>query len=147
MIWSIVFAYLAVPNARLMLVHNRQRQAGMMTGLTMVTNVLLNVALIPRLGIIGAAMARTSSTAITYFMLYGYTQRYLLKAGLLSLVRGPLISVILMAVVVWWLRDLPLYIPIIIGAMIYGAAALLLGAISREDRLYLQRFGSSRKRH
>jgi len=147
MIWSIIFAYLAVPNARLMLVHNRQHQAGIMTGLTMLINVLLNMTLIPRMGIIGAALARTTSTAITYLMIYGYTQRYLFKSSLLTLVRAPLVSVILMAIVVWGLRDLPLFIPIIVGALVYGAAALLLGAISQEDRLYLKSFGSSEGRH
>lgn len=143
MIWSIVFAYLAVPSARLMILHNRQHQAGMITGLTMLTNLVLNFLLITRLGVIGAALARTSSTFFTYLMLYGYTQRYLQKVRIFSLMRGPLISLVLMSVVVWFLRSSPLIIPVVSGGIVYCASALIFGAISPEDRSSLFKFSSS----
>ncbi|MGD2048234.1 MAG: flippase [Chloroflexota bacterium] len=143
MIWSIVFAYLSVPSARLMILNNRQHQAGIITGLTMLTNLLLNFLLITRIGVIGAALARTTSTFFTYLMLYGYSQRFLQKVSMVSLIRGPFISLVLMSVVVWFLRDFPLYIPIVSGGFVYCASALIFGAIPREDRSMLFKFSSS----
>lgn len=143
MIWSIIFAYLAVPAARLILVNNRQKQAGIMTGISMLTNLILNLVMLQVIGFMGAAVARTASTALFYFMLLGYSQRFLIKNSFSSLLRGPFIAVILMSVVVWSLRELPMIVPIIAGALTYGAAALLVGAIPKEDRYYLYKFGSS----
>jgi O-antigen/teichoic acid export membrane protein len=77
MIWAVVFAFVNVPNARLVLVRNRQKQAGWMTGISLVVNVVLNLLLIPRLGIFGAAAARTLATAVLFLQLYFYSQRYL----------------------------------------------------------------------
>jgi O-antigen/teichoic acid export membrane protein len=138
MIWSIVFAFLAVPNGRLMLIYNRQQQAGWLVGLSMATNISLNLLLIPRYGIIGAAAARTIATAITFALLYGYTQLYLLPQNILPLLWRPFLAVSLMIVAVWQLQHLSLIWSISVGGIVY-IAAILIGAIPEGDRAYLQR--------
>lgn len=134
MIWAVLFAFLSVPNARLMLVLNRQHPAGWMTGISMAVNVLLNLWLIPRLGIVGAAVARTTATAIMFFQLYGYAQVKLGMDSILPLLVRPLLAVAIMSAVVWPIRHLPLIWPIIAGIIVYGAAAYFLKAIPEEAR-------------
>lgn len=134
MIWAVLFAFLSVPNARLMLVHNRQQPAGWMTGISMVVNVLLNLWLIPQHGIIGAAVARTTATAILFLQLYGYSQRYLEVDTIVPLISRPLLATLIMAAAVWPIRQLPIIWPIIAGIIVYGAAAYFLKAIPEDAR-------------
>ncbi len=134
MIWAVLFAFLSVPNARLMLVYNQQHPAGWMTGISMGVNVFLNLWLIPQFGIVGAAIARTSATAILFIQLYAYAQIKLKMDSILPLVLRPLLATLLMSAVVWPIRHLPLIWPIIVGIIVYGAAAYLLKAIPEEAR-------------
>lgn len=139
MIWAVVFAFLNVPNARLMLVHNRQQQAGWMTGLSMVANLSLNLWLIPRYGITGAAVARTVSSFILFLSLYLYVQRRLLRDSLLPLVLRPGLATVVMAIAVWQLPDYSLFLTIFVGMLVYITAAFLFGVVPREDRQYIHR--------
>lgn len=134
MIWAVVFAFINVPNARLVLVRNRQQQAGWMTGASMVVNVVLNLLLIPHYGIVGAATARTIATAVLFFQLYSYSQLYLNVESILPLVLRPLLATLIMTTAVWPIRHLPLFWPIITGIIVYGAAAYFLKAIPEEAR-------------
>jgi O-antigen/teichoic acid export membrane protein len=146
MIWAVVFAFINVPNARLVLVHNRQQQAGWMTGASMVVNIVLNLLLIPRYGIIGAAAARTTATAVLFFQLYAYSQRYLDVENILPLIVRPILAALIMAAAVWPIRHLPLFWPIIAGIIVYGAAAFFLKAIPEDARQRLWQLSMVRGR-
>jgi O-antigen/teichoic acid export membrane protein len=146
MIWAVVFAFINVPNARLVLVRNRQQQAGWMTGISLVINVVLNLLLIPRYGIIGAAVARTTATAVLFFQLYLYAQRHLDVDSILPLISRPALAALIMAVAVWPIRHLPLFWPIITGIIVYGAAAFLLKAIPEDARQRLWQLSTVRGR-
>jgi O-antigen/teichoic acid export membrane protein len=134
MIWAVVFAFTNVPNARLILVHNRQQAAGWMTGISMVVNVVLNLLLIPRYGIVGAAVSRTIATAVLFVQLYGFSQITLKMESVLGLAVRPLLATLIMTAVVWPIRHLPLLWPIMTGIIVYGAAAYFLKAIPEETR-------------
>ena len=54
---SMVFAFLSFPVGSLLNACNRQKTQTTIMGLTVVLNVLLNIALIPRFGVSGAAIA------------------------------------------------------------------------------------------
>ncbi|MCO5197397.1 MAG: flippase [Anaerolineae bacterium] len=147
MIWAVLFAFLMVPNARLILILHRQREAGWLTGTGMVTNVVFNLALIPVLGIVGAGLARTAATLVFYLSLYWFVQRYLLRSSLLPQLFRPILATVIMALVVYPLRDLMLFIPVMVGAGVYLGAIVVLGAFSAEDRAFLKQhlFRISRK--
>jgi O-antigen/teichoic acid export membrane protein len=137
MIWSVVFAFINVPNARLILIYNRQQTAGWMTGISMIVNVVLNLLLIPQYGIIGAAAARTAATAVLFLQLYAYAQLHLKMEGMLRLAVRPLLATIIMTAAVWPIRHLPIIWPIIAGIIVYGAAAYILKAIPEDARQQL----------
>lgn len=135
-IWAIVFLFLNVPHSRLMLIRDKQRVAGWMTGLAMVMNVSLNLYLIPRWGINGAAVARLISTFAIYLSFYLYVRFYLMPSPLLPILARPLLATIIMTLAVWPLREMNLLIPIAVGAGVYALAGLALGVFPREDRAY-----------
>lgn len=141
-IWALVFAMITVPNARMMLVDNRQKQASWLRGLAMIVSVSLNLLLIPRLGFNGAAIARLLGTAVFFVFVYVYVQRRLLKDNILPDAIRPLIATIVMTAVIWPLRDTFILIPAVVGMVVYGILILLMGVVTAEDRVYLRQIFS-----
>jgi O-antigen/teichoic acid export membrane protein len=119
-IWVLVFAMITVPNARLMLVDNKQKQASWLWGLTMIASVSLNLLLIPRLGINGAAIARLLSTVFFFILIYAYVQKRLMRDNILPQAIRPLIATIVMSGVIWPLRDMFILVPVVVGILVYG---------------------------
>ena len=135
-IWAVVCLFLNVPHSRLALIYNRQRDAALLLGLTTGLNVALNLLLIPRAGIIGAAVARLLASLALLLVFYVYTQTRLTPVSLLPSPIRPLLATALMALAVWPLRDWPLPVPILAGAVVYVVAALLLNIVPESDRVY-----------
>ena len=48
----------------------------------------------------------------------------------------PLLATALMALAVWPLRGWPLAVPVVVGAVVYAGAALLLDIVPASDRVY-----------
>jgi len=139
MIWAVVFAFLNVPSARLLIVYNHQHQAGWMTGLSMGVNVILNLLLLPRFGVVGAGIARTLASCVFFWALYLYVQRRIIHDNILPLLWRPLLATGLMAVVVWFLRDVPLFSAIFAGVVVYSVVIFLVRGIPAEDWQYIRR--------
>jgi O-antigen/teichoic acid export membrane protein len=137
-VWAIVFALMNVPGARLMLVYGRQTPASWLRGIGMVASVGLNLLLIPRFGINGAAVARVLATAVFFLVIYIYVQRYLWRDSFLPMIVRPAVATLVMTGVVWYLRDTFLLIPIIAGIIVYGIVLVLLGGVDKEDRDYFR---------
>jgi O-antigen/teichoic acid export membrane protein len=145
--WSIgalVFVFLNVPNARLLMVNNRQREASVITGISMVANVALNLWLIPLLGIVGAAVSRLVASFIFFLCIHLYVRERILRSSFWPLLPRPLLATLAMAAAVWPLRDLPLLLPIVVGAIVYAAAAYLLQVVPRGDLVYWQQLYRTR---
>ncbi len=137
-VWSIVFALITVPNARLMLVYGRQTPASWLRGVGTVASVGLNLLLIPRLGINGAAIARVLATAVFFFSLYLYVQRHFLRDPLIPMAIRPAVATLFMTAAVWYLRGAFLLIPMVAGIVVYGILLIVLGGITAEDRAYFR---------
>ena len=135
-IWAVVFLFLNVPHSRLALIYNRQRDAALMLGVTTGLNVALNLLLIPRAGIVGAAVARLLASLALFLVFYVYTQTRITPVRLLPSPGRVLLATAAMGLAVWPLRHWPLLVPIAAGAVVYVAAALLLDIVPESDRVY-----------
>jgi O-antigen/teichoic acid export membrane protein len=144
-IWGVVFVFLNVPNARLMLIHQRQKALGWLTGLSMITNVGLNLLLIPMYGIVGAAMARLFASFVFFLSIHFYVHFRLSGARLWRIFPRPLLATLLMALVVWPLRDLTIIWPILAGLLAYGLVSLVLGVVPAQDWVYWRQIYSADK--
>jgi O-antigen/teichoic acid export membrane protein len=143
-IWTLIFMFLNVPGSRLMVIHNRQREVSLITGLSMVANILLNLWLIPRLGIVGAAVSRLLASSLFFLGVYLYVQMKLLPGRLWVWVPRPLIATLAMAAAVWPLRTLPLPLPVLAGVLVYLAVSYWLGVFPRQDLIYWQQLYQTR---
>ncbi len=135
-IWAAVFLLINVPNARLLLVDNRQGAAARLTGVSMAVNIVANLILIPILGIVGAAMARVIASATFFLSIHLYVRANILRGSFLPLLPRPLLATAVMAAAMWPLRELPMVVPLAAGALVYAGAALLLRVVPAADLIY-----------
>ena len=135
-VWAAVFLLVNVPNARLLLIGHRQEAAAGLTAISMTTNVVANLILIPLLGIVGAALARVLASAAFFVSIHLYVRANILRSPLLPLLPRPLAATALMVLAMWPARELPLVVPLLIGAVVYAGAALLLRVVPRDDLIY-----------
>jgi len=118
----------------------KQRLLTSAFAIAFVFNVVANFALIPRYGYVGAAWVTVASELVLLVPFRAAAARIAPGVSLLKEVRAPVLATLLMAPVVWWLRDAthPL-IAMLAGGVIYPLALMTLGGVDHiQRRLLLQ---------
>ena len=103
-------------------------------------NAGANLVAIPALGIKGAALATLGAECLFLILIGPRLLSAGLRPRLLSAIAKATLATVAMAVVVWPLRDLPLAVPVVTGAVIYAGLLVALRAFSPEDRVILSGF-------
>lgn len=103
----------------------------MLLGLSTVTNLLL----IPLYGAFGAALAMMGSMCIYALSQYVYMRRHLPThlANMPGLFK-PILATVIMALCVWFLRDLHVLVTIAIGGAVYLATLWAIGFFTETER-------------
>lgn len=106
-------------------------------------NLLLNIMIVPSMGIIGAAV----TTLIAYSLALAITVYYSIKVLTFSIdwrfIFKSLAASAVMSLVVWWISPAETFsvlLAIGIGIVVYVAALYLLKAITREEYNFFKRF-------
>jgi O-antigen/teichoic acid export membrane protein len=135
LIWSFVFASLLVPNGRLLLVTGRQSVVVPIQCASLLLNLGLNIALQPLIGAQGAAIARVSSSALTFVVCLIYVQRRIYYWNLFSAVVRPICAALVLALVTGGLRWAGVqWIPALVaGWLAYAGALFALRSISVDE--------------
>jgi len=134
-IWAVLFLFLNVPSARLMIVAGEQRPLAWFAVASLGINLLLNALLIPDLSYVGAAVTRLLSSAVFFLLVYGHTYRHLIQFNIAAIAPRPLISAAIMATIIWFIKDrLPLLLVMAVGVSSYTATLWLIGFLSADER-------------
>jgi len=124
LIFSLIFAFLYWPAGSLLNACDRQAKNTAVMGATMVSNVLLNIFLLPRYGAAGAATAALVSNAILFGSAYWFAGRVTTfdQKGLLKAAGRICLAAAVMALAVAGLKDALGAIAVIpLGAAVYVA--------------------------
>ncbi len=100
-------------------------------------NLALNVALIPAFGIIGAAYATVITEAMRATLALVFTSREGFPGLPLARFLPSLISAAAMGAVVWRLGDTNVWLEVVAGGVVYGAAMLVTGGVRLRGGLRL----------
>ncbi|MBZ5645623.1 MAG: oligosaccharide flippase family protein [Acidobacteriia bacterium] len=92
-------------------------------------NVTLNILLIPRFGMIGAATATTFADAIWFVMSYHYFRRAVLPGESFPSLRGPLLGGAAMGSVLWFARSVNWPLQVVVSLIVYLIVQALFGSV------------------
>ena len=121
---------------------DRQTSFSWAAGWSVVANVALNLVLIPLFGYQGASWATVMTELVLFAAGWILTARYVGRIAVFTLSWRVIVAGLVMAVAIFPLRDLDglkVAIPIVAGAVVYGAAVLLLRALSGEEIAWARR--------
>jgi O-antigen/teichoic acid export membrane protein len=143
---SILICYLPLSYANgltqyVLIASGRQRMLTGAFAAALVFNLAANVLLIPRYGYIGAAWVTVISEIVLLVPFHMAAASVTEGVSLLRESRTPVLATLLMAPVVWWLRDaLHPLAAIPAGAAVYTLALWALGGIDSTQRRLLSQF-------
>ena len=97
-----------------------------------VSNIILNVIMIPRLGITGAALATICAELIMFYLMYRVFHR-VVKFRLFTFFGKPIFASAIMCAILYFLRSLNVILLVFIGAVIYTFLLYIMKGITKED--------------
>jgi O-antigen/teichoic acid export membrane protein len=143
LIFVLIPIFLDFPIGALLNAAGRQSSKTAIMGMTMVINVLLNLLLIPQMGILGAAYAALASFIFMLLAGLWLVPSVIPTFSFLELFRRtvPVYVVgMIMFIVVVALKPMVGWLPVIaVGAIVYLGGLMLLGSITWNDLRYFRR--------
>jgi len=130
----ILLTLFLTPHTCIMLATNLQRRVVQVLVLSVATNVLAGLWLIPAYGAIGASAARVIATALVASLFYVSVRSRVVRTKLTQLVGLPTLAGVLMVVVTWMLWNLNAGLALLFGVMVYLVVVLLPFVYSAENR-------------
>ena len=125
--WSAVLVILRGTYRQAFNAAGRQRLDLRCAGASTALNLVLNLLLIPRYGIIGAAVATLVSEIVWLTMSSCYFYRYIIPMSLLPLLLKPVVAAIAMGLCFWVTQSLFWVLQAFIGVLVYFGVLMLLG--------------------
>jgi O-antigen/teichoic acid export membrane protein len=133
------FYYLNIPNARLVILHNRQNLMARYFGTSAAANLLAGLLLIPSYGPQGVAMARVISMAMLFSLNAVYVYRHLLSLRWWRLVWKPIVAALPLVLIFLALPHAwPVSARAFIGLAGYLAVLAILGAVLQDEWQWLR---------
>jgi len=137
---SLVFSFWNFAGQSVLVARNRERLVLVSIWVVAVVHVAANLLLIPGFSYLGACWAIFATQGIYCAILFTFLlQRYLSFWQLLQLIAVPVLSAAIMGLVVYLMRQTPLFIAILTGLLVYGGALWVLGAVTPMDKNYLRK--------
>jgi len=138
---GLFFIFLNFPLGALLNGCNKQVTNTVFVGSAMVLNIILNLFLIPVYGYVGAGVAFLLCHCLLFIasLIVAYQLLKFNAPKMFWTFAKILVSALIMAFCLWqWRQSLPVIILIILGAIIYGLSLILLGAIEKDEMLFLK---------
>ena len=133
---SLIFGFLSFIPGALLNATNKQKTQTWLMALALMISVILNLILLPRLGITGAAVAATASNAVLCLtgLYFSGRQVFINFKNIFRYINQTLWPALAMGASVYYLAGKIHYLPtILIGGIIYLVLICFTGVINREN--------------
>jgi len=127
LVWSIPLSLVRDIPIVALITHGQERTVLRVTGIVVVLNIALNLALIPRFGMVGAAVATVVTEGARMVLAFITVQRYGLGLPSWRLVWRPFAAAAAMLAVLSWGVAMPVWGVVLLGAGTYGLVLMLTG--------------------
>jgi O-antigen/teichoic acid export membrane protein len=137
LVWapSILFMYIVVNS---LVISQLTKFAMAITGINVVINLIGNIILLPRIGIVGAAIMTLVSEFLQGIFYFYFVRKRITDFRFFSLIWKPIIASGIMGLAVFYTRFLPLVIAVAIGGAVYALSLLALRFFQRDDIRYIK---------
>lgn len=130
---GLVFLYVNSVFSSIIISTRHEKNITIMAGIALVFNVGLNIIAIPMYKYIGAAAVTSLTEFLLMCLAFVFVPRALWPTGSAKVGAKAIAAGLVMALVIWTIRQMNLFIILPVAMLTYFVAAALLGTIPRED--------------
>jgi O-antigen/teichoic acid export membrane protein len=147
----LIFTYQNMLIGRFLLATNRQRKWAVVMAVATLATIPLDLVLIPWSqqtfgnGAIGGALAFIVTESCMLIVGLNFLPKGSLNRKTLWMAARVVFIGLIMVLVVWQVRSIFLAIPVILGILVYGVLALMVGILTSDDLLLLKSWGMNFK--
>jgi O-antigen/teichoic acid export membrane protein len=138
LVWSMVFIFINGPFGQLFISVNKQLIGTWITIGTVISNIVLNIILIPRYGLTGASISTVAAMSLGFFINYIWSSRMgygIPVKNTVGLIMRVLIASAVMGLPIYYFRDFYALAMVPASALLYFVVLYIIGGIDREDML------------
>jgi O-antigen/teichoic acid export membrane protein len=132
-IWVLVFSSENLIFANALVASNNQKINLIGNIISMISNICLNLLLIPKLGFIGASIASVLSSIVLFIFQYHYISKYLFKVNIFNQFKKPFVAAAFMGAGIMLFREMNLLFVILFSTIIYFTILVLLNTFTNKD--------------
>jgi len=138
LIWVLPLMFLTELLGNIVVIHNQERRVARAIGISTGVNVVLNLILIPSLGLRAAAVVTVITEAVLVVQYLWLLRRELRAVDRLNTFVKPVLSAALMGLCAWLLRGWPLLVVVALAGGLYLAGLVVLKAVDQKEVLFVR---------
>jgi len=139
LIWVLIPLYIVFIMGMIQVVIHKEKLGAYALGFTALVNVVLNLILIPKYSLLGAAIATIISEGVYLILYYIINAKFFYSLNLLKITWKPFIASVVMGIFIYYFRFLNLFVVVIISFFIYLFLLYILKAFGEEEKTMLKR--------
>jgi O-antigen/teichoic acid export membrane protein len=139
-IWDVPFVMFASFCGNMTTVVAEEKTAARVYIISAVANVVLNLIFIPRFGFLGAAATTVATDLIISIQFYFLLKRKLHLPDIKPVLARVAAASIVMGLMVWWGRDLHLFLQIGLGISVYGMLVFAFRLLEPDEKTMIVNF-------
>jgi O-antigen/teichoic acid export membrane protein len=132
LVWApaLLFIYIVVNS---LVISQLTKFAMAITGVNVLVNIIGNIILLPRYGIVAAAAMTIASEALQGIFYFYFVRKKITDFRFFSLIWQPALASLIMGFVVWNIRSWNLFIVVAAAGLVYGFILLILRFFKKDD--------------
>jgi O-antigen/teichoic acid export membrane protein len=139
LIWDVPFMMFAGFCGNMTTIIGEERSAARINTINTVANIVFNLLLIPRFGLVGAAVVTVMTDLISSIQFHLLLRRKLNLPGMKLLILRVIAAAAIMAAPVWMTSGYHVVVPIVIGAVSYLVLIIAFRIVGQNELLFIQR--------
>ena len=133
LIWALLFISISIVLYTLLNSTNRQMLVTKATAFGALINVSLNLLLIPKMSLIGAAIATLITEAFLFAVYFYLVSKFQPIASIHRIIFKPIVAVSVMAVSIQFINEMNIFLIVIIAAFIYIGVLIGIKGFTKSD--------------
>lgn len=137
LVWAptILYVYIVV-NA--LIISQLTKFAIVITGINVIINVIGNLILLPKYGIVAAAGMTIVAEFLQGSFYFYFVRKKITQFHFWRYLPQPILAVVAMGFLVWQIKTMSIFLVVPIAALVYGVLLLILGFIKRDDITFIK---------
>ncbi len=139
LVWAIAILFVYIP-VNSLVISQQTKKAAAITGANMLFNIIGNIILVPKYGVLAAAFLTVASESIQAIFYFYFVKTKITDFSFFKYVGKPFFASLLMGIVIYYFVAQPLIFVLPLGVFVYALGLYMAKFFNREDLIFIKSF-------